>query len=280
MTVAAKRAFVVGWPISHSRSPLIHGHWIDRYSIDARYEVAAVPPEDIDGFFASVRAGEWCGGNVTIPHKLASLANADTHDDAALAIGAANTIVANGNRLHASNTDAAGFIANLDAAAPAWRKTADLAVVLGAGGAACAIVWALLRQGVDRVRLANRTKARADELAARFGPRIEVIGWDQRHAALTGAGLLVNTTSSGMAGMAALDIDLTRLPENATVSDIVYTPLLTPLLAAASARGNTTVDGLGMLLHQAVPGFKAWFGVTPEVTPELRDLVIADIETR
>jgi len=280
MTAASKRAFVVGWPISHSRSPLIHGHWIKKYNIDAKYEIAAVAPEDIGKFFDTIRAGEWCGGNVTIPHKHAALDLADSCDAAAQAIGAANTIVRDGRHLHARNTDAAGFIANLDALAPAWRNAAGPCVVLGAGGAASAIIWAILEAGVERVVLVNRTKSRADDLAARLGRGIQVIEWRQRHAALQGAGLLVNTTASGMTGMDPLDLDLDMLPQNATVCDIVYTPLVTPLLAAASARGNPTVDGLGMLLHQAVPGFAAWFGVTPEVTPALTELVIADIENR
>ena len=280
MTAVAKRAFVVGWPISHSRSPLIHNHWINRYGIDATYEVAAVPPPDIAAFFGSVRAGEWCGGNVTIPHKHAALDLADSSDTAARAIGAANTIVRDGRHLHAKNTDAAGFIANLEDLAPGWRKGAGPSVVLGAGGAARAIVWALLETGVERVLVVNRTTRRADDLAARFGSGVQVARWRDRHAALGGAGLLVNTTSSGMTGMQALDLDLARLPPDATVCDIVYTPLATPVLDAASARGNPIVGGLGMLLHQAVPGFEAWFCVTPEVTPDLTALVVADIESR
>lgn len=278
MTGPAKKAFVVGWPIGHSRSPLIHGYWIARYGIDATYQVAAVPPEDLERFFQSVRAGEWCGGNVTIPHKHASLAAADECDSAARGIGAANTLVRQGRRLYARNTDAAGFIANLDAQAPAWRKSAGPAVVLGAGGAGRAVVWALLHEGVERVRLTNRTPARAQELGARFGARVEVIDWGARHGALEGAGLLVNTTCLGMTAMAPLELDLTRLPLDATVSDIVYTPLVTPLLNAARARGNPAVDGLGMLLHQAAPGFEAWFGVTPEVTADLIELIVADLD--
>ena len=220
----------------------------------------------------------WTGVNITLPHKAAALALVDRVSEEAQRIGAINTVVvATDGLLEGSNTDGYGFLAHLKASAPAWRASDGPAVLLGAGGAARAIAVALLGAGVPELRLANRTARRTAELAEALGPRIEPIDWEQRSGALDGAALLVNSTTLGMAGQPPLKISLQRLPHPAVVYDIVYVPLETPLLAAARARGNIPVDGLGMLLHQALPGFAAWFGVTPEVTPELREFVLAAI---
>lgn len=277
----SKKAFVIGWPIGHTRSPLIHNYWLKQHNIEGSYEAVEVSPDELPRFLARVRAGAWRGGNVTIPHKLAVLAAADDRDAAASAIGAANTLVSDRGRILAINTDAPGFIGNLDAQAPSWRESGGPAVVLGAGGAALAIVWALLREGVDQVRVVNRTRSRAEALVGQLEPKsaggIHIVEQHDVDNALKDASLVVNTTSLGMTGMPPLTLDLTQLPSTATVADIVYVPLQTPLIKAAAARGNPVVDGLGMLLHQAVPGFAAWFGVVPNVTSQLRDLVIEDL---
>jgi len=221
----------------------------------------------------------YVGANVTLPHKEAALRLARTADEAAIAIGAANTLWLDGDgRLHASNTDAYGFMTNLDAEAPQWNEGLGAAMVLGAGGAARAILYGLIRATYAKIFLANRTWKRAESLAHRFGPRVQVIDWERCNGALATCGLLINTTSLGMKGQAPLDIDLGALPQDAVVTDIVYNPLLTPLLVAAAKRGNPTVDGLGMLLYQAVPGFERWFGVRPDVTPALRAQVVASLK--
>lgn len=277
--MAERRAFVVGHPIAHSRSPLIHGAWLERYGIaDGSYEAVDVDPEEFPGLLERVRGGAFTGGNVTIPYKETAFAAADRRDAAAEAIGAVNTLWIEDGALTGGNTDAYGFAANLDAEAPGWAE-AGTALVLGAGGASRAVLHALLTRGVERILLANRTRARAEELADRFGPRVEAAGWEEARARLGEAGLLVNTTALGMQGKDALDLDLSALPEGAVVTDIVYVPLETPLLAAARARKNLrVVDGLGMLLHQAVPGFERWFGLRPAVTPALRDRIVADLK--
>jgi shikimate dehydrogenase len=271
------RAFAIGWPVAHSRSPLLHGHWLKTYGLEGTYEAVPVREGEVGAFFDQIRAGEWRGGNVTLPHKHTALALADERDAAAGAIGAANTIVERDGRLLASNTDGRGFVSNLNAQSPGWRGSGGPAVILGAGGAARAILWALLAEGVERVRLVNRTREKAEMLAAPYGSRVEVVDWSGRAGALGDAILLANTTSLGMVAMPPLDIDLAGLPEAASVADVVYAPLETTLLASARARGNPAVDGLGMLLHQAVPGFEAWFGVRPKVTEELRALIVADL---
>ncbi len=276
-----KRACVIGWPVEHSRSPLIHRYLLKHYKIDGAYEKEAVRPEDLAQFLGSLKDRGYAGANVTLPHKETALRLAAIADEAARAIGAANTLwLDEAFRLNASNTDAYGFITNLDAGAPHWNDGRKPVMVLGAGGAARAIVHGLLAEGAARVVLANRTRDRAEALAAAFGPAVTVVDWTKRGRALSDCSLLVNATSLGMTGKEPLEIDLTLLPPGAVVTDIVYSPLETPLLAAARARGNRTVDGLGMLLHQAVPGFERWFGVHPEVTPKLRAHVAASLGER
>jgi|SRR4051812_37621979 shikimate dehydrogenase len=272
------RACVIGWPVEHSRSPLIHRYWLKQYGIDGAYEKEAVRPEALARFLGSLGAQGFAGANVTLPHKEAALRLAAVADEAARAIGAANTLwFDQAGRLCASNTDAYGFITNLNEQAPNWSEARRPVMVLGAGGAARAILHGLLAEGVTRILLANRTRGRAEALAQAFGPAVEAIDWQDRNSALSGCGLLVNATSLGMTGKDPLDIDLAALPKDAVVADIVYSPLETPLLAAARARGNGVVDGLGMLLHQAVPGFERWFGVRPEVTAALRTHVAASL---
>lgn len=277
MADVAPKAFVCGHPIAHSRSPLIHGHWLKTCAIPGSYEAIDVAPRDFADFLRGLEAQGFRGGNVTIPHKEAAFATVDSYDAAAEAIGAINTVWLEDGRLLATNTDWSGFAANLDAAAPRWAK-GQVAVVLGAGGSSRAILHALLSKGYRDIRVVNRTRERAQELADRFGARVSAHDWGATEELLGDCDLLVNTTSLGMAGSAGPDLDLDRLAPGAIVTDIVYVPLTTPILAAAQSRGIETVDGLGMLLHQAVPGFARWFGWVPDVTPELRDLVIADME--
>lgn len=278
----ATRAFVCGHPIAHSRSPKIHGYWLRQYGIAGSYEAIDVAPADAPGFFAMLRQRGFSGGNVTIPHKEAAFAAVSRRDAAAEAIGAVNTLWFEDGRLVGGNTDAVGFAANLDERAPGWTK-AGAAVVLGAGGAARAVIQALKERGFGDIRVTNRTLARAAELADRFGEGVSAHPVAATAELLADAGLLVNTTALGMAGKAgadALPADPAALPRHAIVTDIVYVPLETPLLAAARERGLKTVDGLGMLLHQAVPGFERWFGKRPEVTGELRDMIIADMAAK
>lgn len=270
-------AGVMGWPVGHSRSPLLHGYWLRHYGIDGAYVPLAVPPDRAEQAIRALPALGFRGCNVTIPHKEAAFRVVDRLDAAARRIGAVNTIiVAEDGSLEGRNTDAYGFWQNLiSLAPPAWSVLPGPSVVLGAGGAARAIVVALLDAGCKEIRLLNRTATRAVEIAADLGdPRIQVRDWADRSWALDGAVLLVNSTSQGMDGYPPLEIDLAALPPDALVTDIVYVPLLTPLLATASARGNPIVDGLGMLLHQARPGFHAWFGTDPQVTEGLRYFVL------
>ncbi len=276
MTISgkAKLAGVMGWPVAHSLSPRLHGYWLEHHRIDGAYVPLAVPPEKFAVALRTLPTLGFAGANVTVPHKEAALAAVDRVEPLAERIGAVNTIVIEADgALEGRNTDAFGFVANLDEGAPGWRKTAGPAVVLGAGGAARAVVAALVDLGIA-VRLVNRTTERAQALAEAIGDNIDIVPWSRRTDALDGAGLLVNTTTLGMTGKPALDLALDPLPKTATVNDIVYAPLRTELLQAAAARGNRTVDGLGMLLHQARPGFAAWFGVEPEVTAELRAFVL------
>jgi shikimate dehydrogenase len=273
-----KCACVIGWPVAHSRSPVIHRYWLKLYGLDGAYEMEAVQPADIEGFLKGLGKRGYAGANVTLPHKEAALAAADRPDEAATAIGAANTLwLDDHGLLHASNTDAYGFMTHLSAEAPDWNDGKRPAMVLGGGGAARAILHGLLEAGAAKILLANRTEDRARALAQGFGSRVSLVPWEDRNRALAGCGLLVNATSLGMTGKPPLDLDLSALPKDAIVADIVYSPLETPLLTAAKARGNRIVDGLGMLLHQAVPGFERWFGVRPEVTPELRAYVAAHL---
>ena len=270
------KAFVIGHPINHSRSPLIHGTWLKEHGIDGSYEAIDVAPEALPAFFDRLRSGEFAGGNVTIPHKEAVFALCDEVDPLARTIGAVNTLVVRDGNVFGTNTDYLGFLGNLDAAAPGWSDTVEQAVVIGAGGAARAILVALRHRGLTRIHLLNRTLANAEALAAQIGGPILAHGLDGWAENAPQAGVVINTSSVGMHGT-RLDFDLSLLPETALVTDIVYTPLKTPLLADAEARGLRTVDGLGMLLHQAVPGFEAWFGVRPQVTPDLRARIIATL---
>ena len=274
-----KRTCVIGWPVAHSRSPVIHRYWLKLYGLEGAYEQEAVRPEEVAEFLKTLGSHGYAGANVTLPHKEAALAAADRADQAAMTIGAANTLWLDAKGLlHASNTDAYGFMTHLAQEAPDWNRGKRPVMVLGAGGAARAILQGLIEAGASKILLANRTGDRAKALAQSFGPRVSVVPWEDRSKALAGYGLLVNTTSLGMTGKPPLDIELSALPFDAIVADIVYSPLETPLLAAAVGRGNRTVDGLGMLLHQAVPGFERWFGVRPEVTPALRAHVAAHLE--
>ncbi len=273
----AAKAFVCGHPIAHSRSPKIHRYWLKKYGIAGSYEAIDVAPADISQFFSALGANGFAGGNVTIPHKEAAYAAVERRDEAAESIGAVNTLWFENGVLCGGNTDAEGFAANLDERVAGWATSGGAAVVLGAGGAARAVIHALKQRGFSDIRVINRTLSRAVELADRFGSGVSAHPFEAAGELLGHAGLLVNTTALGLHGNAELAVDPDRLPDCAIVTDIVYVPLETPLLAAARRRGLKTVDGLGMLLHQAVPGFERWFGRRPEVTAELRDLVIADI---
>jgi shikimate dehydrogenase len=275
-----KRACVIGWPIEHSRSPMIHGYWIKRYGIAGEYTRQAVRPGEVAPFLARLAAAGFAGCNVTVPHKEAAFAAARRHHASAVAVGAANTLWLEDGVLCAANTDTYGYIAHLDASAPDWRRRDGPVSILGAGGTARTLVFGFLEGGVSEVRLAARTVARGEEIVRHFGGRVRVLGWDERHRAAEGARLIVNTTTLGMNGVGSPEIDLSRVAADCIVSDVVYVPLETPFLAEARARGLVTVDGLGMLLHQAVPGFEKWFGVRPEVTAELRDILVRDIEGR
>lgn len=276
ITGAARLAGVIGWPVAHSRSPRLHGFWLSTYGIDGAYVPLAVRPEHVAAAIAALPRLGFRGANVTVPHKETALACCDGISDEARRCGAVNTLVfGEDGRIEGRNTDGFGFLASLRTGAPGWSSAAGPAVLLGAGGAARAIAVALLDAGVPAVRLVNRSRDRAERLAADLADRrLDVGGWEDRATALADAALLVNTTSLGMKGQPPLDLDLGRLPPGAVVNDIVYAPLETPLLAAAKARGHVTVDGIGMLLHQARPGFAAWFGVEPEVTPALRRYVL------
>jgi shikimate dehydrogenase len=272
------RACVMGHPIAHSRSPMLHGHWLKTLGIRGTYEPADVPEADFPQFLRGLQARGFAGGNITVPHKEAAFRAVDRRDEAAAAIGAVNTVWYEDDQLVGGNTDAYGFLAHLDATLPGWDRDARHSVVLGAGGAARGIVYALRSRGLE-VAVVNRTQARAEDLAAHFGG-VTAQAWRELTALLARADLLVNATSLGMSGKAPLAIDLTPLRRDAIVYEIVYVPLETALLRDARARGHRTVEGLGMLLHQAVPGFARWFGVTPPVTPELRALIEADIRAK
>jgi shikimate dehydrogenase len=278
---AAPKAFVVGHPISHSRSPLIHGFWLREHGLQGSYERIDVAPADFTAFLRGFPDRGFRGGNVTIPHKEAAFRLVDAPTPRARRLQAANTLWIEDGRLHGDNTDELGFMASLDQTLGSdWSEPARTALVLGAGGAARAVIAGLLDRGLERVLIANRTLERAEDLSAFDRARIEPIAWEAVGTALPDADVLVNTTSLGMTGQPPLDLALDGLPDRAVVTDLVYVPLETPLLAAARRRGLRAVDGLGMLLHQAVPGFARWFGVTPMVTPALRAHVVADLEGR
>ena len=268
-------ACLIGWPAAHSRSPLIHHYWLRTLGIEGGYVIEAVPPDEFGDFVLRLSVRGFVGANVTIPHKERALALSKP-DDRARAVGAANTLWYEGGELRSTNTDVEGFINNLDACAPGWDRVEE-ALVLGAGGASRAVLFGLIERGIKRVHLANRTVERARALADQFGSRVVPVAWDGVGGLLPRAGLLVNTTSLGMHGQPALELDVGLLSPDAVVADLVYVPLQTPLLVTAQGRGLKTADGLGMLLHQAVRGFELWFGRRPEVTPELRALVEADL---
>lgn len=276
MSDTSRAACVIGWPAGHSRSPLIHNYWIKQYGIDGAYRGEAVPPEAFEEFVRNLAERGYVGANVTLPHKEAALALSEP-DDRAKAVGAANTLWLDGKTLNSTNTDVEGFVENLDASCKNWDRGLDSALVLGAGGAARAIVYALAQRGVERIHVANRTLGRAEEFRERFGKQVNPVRWEEASGLLGGADLLVNTTSLGMAGQGDLELALDHLQPSAVVAEIVYAPLETKLLADARQRGLRVADGVGMLLHQAVRGFELWFGVRPEVTPELRALVEADL---
>ena len=271
-----KAACVIGWPVEHSRSPLIHTYWLRQLGITADYRREAVPPDRLAEFVAHLGDCGYVGANVTVPHKEAVM-RLSRPDALAQAVGAANTLWFEDGELRATNTDVEGFVASLDAAVPAWSAGLDTAVVLGAGGAARAVVFGLRERGLRHIRVVNRSFDRAAAMRARFGDAVVPVAWEQRNDVLAGARLLVNTTTLGMTGQEALDVDLARLAGNAVVADIVYSPLATPLLAAARARGLAAADGLGMLLYQARGAFMRFFGTRPEVTAGLRALVEADL---
>ncbi|MDB5632582.1 MAG: shikimate dehydrogenase [Tardiphaga sp.] len=270
-----RAACLIGWPAAHSRSPLIHHYWLRALDIHGGYSIESVPPEGFAEFVMNLSKHGYIGGNITIPHKERVL-KLTAPDQRARAVGAANTLWYDHGTLRSTNTDIEGFIDNLDHCADDWDHAED-ALVLGAGGSSRAVVFGLLERGLKRIHLANRTIDRAQAIADRFGPRVLPIAWEKIAAVLPRAGLLVNTTSLGMNGQPPLHVDVELLPAQAVVADLVYVPLQTPLLAAAQARGLRTADGLGMLLYQAVRGFELWFGQRPEVTPELRALVEADL---
>ncbi len=273
----AKLAGVIGCPVSHSKSPRLHGFWLDKYKIDGTYVPLAVEPEDFAKAVHGLLASGFAGVNVTVPHKENALKIADEVSPIAASIGASNTLIfKEDGSIYADNTDGYGFYENLVKGAPDWKADGGPAVVLGAGGAARAILIALAEAGVPEIRLTNRTHARAEQLAAELDAPITLIDWEERNEALDGCNLLTNTTTLGMTGQPLLEIELFELPKTALVNDIVYAPLHTNLLEKAHAHGCHYVDGLGMLLHQARPGFQAWFGTDPVVDEELRSFVLED----
>lgn len=270
-----KAVCVIAWPAGHSRSPLIHNYWIKQHKLDAEYRREAVPPDKFVEFVTHLHEHGYIGANITVPHKEPALKLSEP-DERARAVGAANALWYKDGRLRSTNTDVEGFLANLDAVTPGWDRGLSTAVVLGAGGGARAVVYGLVTREVGRIYVINRTKEKAQALRKKFGSAVQVAGWDETTGLLGDAGLLVNTTTLGMVGQPPLDFNL-RCPASMVVADIVYAPLVTGLLASARARGLRSADGLGMLLHQAVRGFELWFGIRPEVTPELRALVEADL---
>lgn len=276
LTGKAAVAGVIGWPVAHSLSPCLHGYWLKKYGIDGAYVPLAVHPVDIEVAIRSLPKLGLRGANVTVPHKERALRVVDRLSEDARRIGAVNTVIVADGCTLGDNTDAYGFMASLRAGCPSWSASAGPAVVIGAGGAARAVCVALLDTGVAELRLVNRTTTRAETLAAHLGASsTRIFAWTDSHLALSDAALLVNATTLGMVGYPPLPLDLPPLPSAAVIIDIVYRPLSTPLLSAAAARGHITIDGLGMLLHQARPGFKAWFGVEAEVDDALRDHVLA-----
>ena len=271
------RACVIGWPISHSRSPLIHNYWLRQYGIEGTYTKEPVKPEDLEAFLHSFNARGLAGCNVTVPHKEAAFTLAAIHEPSAVAVNAANTLWLDNGLLACANTDTYGFMANLDASAPDWRKRSGPILILGAGGAARAVVYGFLEAGMSDVRIFNRSPDRAQDLARHFGSRVTTQSWDVRNEHVSEAAVIVNTTTLGMNAAGSIGIDFTRAQTGSVAVDLVYVPLETEFLKSARANGLIGVDGLGMLLHQAVPGFEKWFGVRPVVTPELYQMIASDI---
>ena len=277
MTAPRPEACVIGYPAKHSRSPKLHGYWLDRYGIDGAYRAEEIKAEDFSAFVSSLSEHGYVGANVTMPHKDAALELSEP-DERALAVGAANTLWLDSGQLKSTNTDVEGFLGSLDTASPGWDQRTDSAVVLGAGGAGRAVIFGLIERGLNQIHVVNRTLAKAAALQERFGDVIQPAGMDSLPGLLDGAILFVNTTSLGMHGEPPLNVNLDRMAAGAVVADIVYVPLRTKLLIDAEAHGFATANGLDMLLHQAVRGFELWFGTRPEVTRELYELLAADIE--
>lgn len=274
-----KKAFVCGDPIKHSRSPLIHRHWLERYKISGSYDALNISPQHLSSFLKQMQAKGWTGGNFTIPHKQAVFDQLEDLDAAARAIGAVNTVWIESGKLCGGNTDAYGFAANLDAQVPLWRS-AENAIVFGAGGAARAVIFALIKADFKQIMVANRTIERAEDLAHTFGKSVNALSWQDAGDKLQSADLLINTTSLGMDGQPDFPLNLSGARTDAIASDIVYVPLETPFLAMAKKRGLHTSDGLGMLLHQAAPGFEKWFGKKPEIDMALRQVILDDLATK
>ena len=266
----------MGWPVNHSRSPIIHNHWITEHGLRGSYVLLPVEPEKLEQALRALPVLGFAGCNLTIPHKVAALSIVDRIDPLAQRIGAINCVVVESDgSLSGRNTDACGYVQSLRDAQPHWQASVGPALVLGAGGAARAVIAGLLENGVTTIRLTNRSPEKTHELVAAFGPQLMAVDWKDRNAAVDGAALVVNTTNLGMQGQPALYLDLTTLSPDALVSDVIYVPLQTPLLAAANLRGNITVGGLGMLLNQARPAFEAWFGVMPTISDVLLNKVLA-----
>lgn len=273
-----KKACVIGWPIAHSRSPLIHNYWLKKHGIDAVYEKMAVEPKSVRQFIANLAVSEFIGCNVTIPHKEAAFQAVAEADEIARRLSAVNTVYLKSGVVCGTNTDGEGFTASIRHAHPEFDPKNKAAVVIGAGGAAKAIIGALLDEGVKKIGIVNRTRERIHDLQVQFGSGVYEISETNYEDALISCGLLVNTTSQGMQGQSSLELEIQSLNPNALVADIVYTPLETAFLVRARQRGNPVLGGLGMLLHQAVRGFELWFGVRPEVTAELYELIAADVQ--
>ena len=277
MSTVTRAACVIGWPAKHSRSPKMHRWWLKQYGIDGDYRFEEVPPEEFPAFIGNLRGNGYIGANITIPHKEAAFRLTEP-DERARAVGASNTLwYGDDGVLRSTNTDVEGFVAALDVSAPGWSETGKHAVVIGAGGAGRAVIWGLLERGIRRIHVVNRTFDRAVAMAERYGERVVPTRWEDRNKVLDGAGLLANATTLGFKGNPDLDVDLSGMTPDAVVVDINYVPLETKLLARARQIGLKTADGLDMLLYQACTGFELWFGLRPQVTRELRDLLAADI---
>ncbi len=275
-STSTRAACIIGWPVRHSRSPKMHNWWLKHYGIDGEYRMEEVPPQEFPAFVQNLRSRGYVGANVTLPHKEAAFELTEP-DERARAVGASNTLWYDNGVLRSTNTDVEGFIGALDAGARGWERSTGHAVVIGAGGAGRAVIWGLLERGIERIHVVNRTYARAVAMAQRYGDRVVPEHWENLNRLLEGAGLLTNATSLGLKGNPDLDIDLSGLAPGAVVADINYVPLETKLLAQARRLGLKTADGLDMLLYQAGRGFELWFGIRPQVSPELRDLLAQDI---